>query len=136
MTPEGEVKKRVKKILDQYKPDCWYFMPAARAYGQAGIPDFIGVYGGRMFAIETKAGNNKPTELQLIQAYKINEAGGKMFIIREDNVYQLSDWMRTLPQAALKNAISLLDYNRMYEGLCRKLYEELHRKSYELPKSR
>lgn len=94
MTPEGKVKQRVKKILDSYKPDCWYFMPAARAYGQAGVPDFIGLYRNCMFAIETKAGNNEPTPMQVLQMNKIEKAGGKVFTIREDTVYKISDWLR------------------------------------------
>lgn len=93
-TPEHKVKQCVKKVLEQYKPDCWYFMPAARAYGQTGIPDFIGVFHGVMFAVETKAGNNKPTALQVLRMEKIKQAGGVVFVIREDTVYKLADWLR------------------------------------------
>lgn len=96
MTPESKVKQRVKKILDSYKPVCWYFMPSARAYGQAGIPDFIGVFRGWVFAVETKAGNNKPTAMQIMQMNRIERAGGDTFVIREDTVYKLADWLRTV----------------------------------------
>lgn len=102
MTPEGKVKQCVKKILDCYKPGCWYFMPSARAYGQAGVPDFIGVFHHRMFAIETKAGNNKPTPLQVLQMQKIETAGGTVFTIRENTVYQIADWLRYIQHDWIK----------------------------------
>lgn len=113
MTPEGKVKQRVKKILDSYKPDCWYFMPAARAYGQAGVSDFIGLYRNHMFAIETKAGNNEPTPMQVLQMNKIEKAGGKVFTIREDTVYKIADWFRSIHQSWL-NVDAML---RKYRGL-------------------
>lgn len=94
MTPEGAVKQKVKNLLDGYKPDCWYFLPAARAYGSAGVPDFIGVFMGRMFAVETKAGKNKPTTMQVRQMDRIRQAGGKVFVIYGTNVYELAEWLR------------------------------------------
>lgn len=87
MTPEGRVKAQVKKILDSYKPDLWYFMPIPRY--QAGIPDFIGCYYGKLFAVETKAGNNKPTGLQANVISSINRAWGHAIVVNEKNMDEL-----------------------------------------------
>lgn len=96
MTPEGKVKQAVKKILDSHKPDCWYFMPVASAFGAAGTPDFIGVCRGQMFAIETKAGKNKPTAMQNLKMAEIKAAGGVVLVVREGNINSVKEmlgWM-------------------------------------------
>ncbi len=54
MTPEGKVKKKVAELLKQY--GAYYFFPAMGAFGRAGIPDIVGCYRGRFFAVECKAG--------------------------------------------------------------------------------
>lgn len=90
-TPESKVKQAVRKILDSYKPDCWYFMPVGGVFGKAGVPDFVGVCRGRFFAIETKAGKNKPTALQNMQMAAIREAGGVVLVVREDTVNSVAD---------------------------------------------
>lgn len=102
MTPEGKVKEKVKALLDAAGHEVmWYFMPAARVFGKAGVPDFIGVYMGRMFGIETKAGKNQPTALQVFQMGRIESAGGKTFVINEDNLYEIDQWMREVQNDAL-----------------------------------
>ena len=55
MTPEGKVKSAIKKYLDSLAPNCWYFMPIMMGYGRKGIPDIVGCYKGKFFAIEVKA---------------------------------------------------------------------------------
>lgn len=96
MTPESKVKEKVKKLLDSYKPRLWYCMPAARVYGKSGVPDFIGVFHGLFFAVETKARNNKPTAMQLMQMGRIEQAQGDTFVITEDTLYKLAGWLRTV----------------------------------------
>lgn len=86
-TPEGKVKAAVKKLLDQR--NIYYFMPATGGYGRSGVPDFIGCARGKFFAIETKAGNAKPTALQLREMERIKAAGGLAFVINEDNIKDL-----------------------------------------------
>ena len=87
LTPEGRVKARTRKVLEEL--ECWYFMPPANGYGRVGIPDFIGCLNGVFFAIETKAGNNKPTALQLREIDRIKAAGGYAIVVNEENVDDL-----------------------------------------------
>ena len=87
LTPEGRVKARTRKVLEEL--ECWYFMPPANGYGRVGIPDFIGCLNGVFFAIETKAGKNKPTALQLREIDRIKAAGGYAIVVNEENVDDL-----------------------------------------------
>ena len=86
-TPEAIVKKKVRKILDEH--GCYYFFPATHGYGRSGVPDIIGCYKGRFFAIECKAGNNKPTALQERELRRINEAHGVTFVANETNTDEI-----------------------------------------------
>ena len=91
-TPEGKVKAAVKKLLDNY--GAYYFMPATGGFGKSGVPDIVGCYKGEFFAVECKAGNNKPTALQEKQMNKIKTADGIALVINEDNLEELELWLK------------------------------------------
>ena len=65
MTPEGKVKKEIKRVLDAF--NVYYLMPVQMGIGAAGL-DFHCVvrFGdhGLAFFIETKAPGEKPTDRQ------------------------------------------------------------------------
>lgn len=87
MTPEGKVKAKLKKIL--VDNDIYYVMPATGGYGNSGAPDFLICLNGVFVGIETKAAKNKPTALQQKNLDRITEQGGLAFVVNENNV----DWM-------------------------------------------
>jgi hypothetical protein len=62
MTPEGKVKKEVKKLLERFS--VYYYMPVPGGYGKAGKGDFICCVAGYFLAIETKKDKGELTELQ------------------------------------------------------------------------
>lgn len=80
-TPEGKVKDAIKAFLKSL-PGCWFFMPVSNGMGAHGVPDFIGVYRGRFFAIEAKApGKEKnTTPLQDRVIGLIRAAGGHVVV--------------------------------------------------------
>ena len=82
MTPEGKVKKRVNKILEKY--GTYYFSPVTGGFGRSGVPDIIVCYLGVFIGIECKAGDNKPTALQLKNLEDIHTNGGWGMIVNED----------------------------------------------------
>ena len=84
MTPEAKVKKKVVDVLK--KGGAYYFFPATGGYGRSGVPDIVGCYRGVFFAIECKAGTNKPTALQEVEMKKIREASGQVLVVNEDNI--------------------------------------------------
>lgn len=83
MRNEADVKKQVKKVLAKYGEELWYFMPPANGYGRSGIPDFLGTFKGNTFAIETKFGNNQPTNNQLREIKALGSADAMVWIVNE-----------------------------------------------------
>lgn len=91
--PESWVKERVKSILKRYS-NILIDMPPASMYGNGGRHDFIICQEGKFWTIETKSGYNKPSELQIMYADQVNDAGGRCYVINEFNyvrVYKIAD---------------------------------------------
>lgn len=86
-TPESKVKKQVKKILDDI--GAYHFSPMMDRYGRSGVPDIIACYKGKFLAIECKAGDNKPTLLQLRNIEDIKRNQGLAIVINEGNIESL-----------------------------------------------
>ena len=93
-TPEAKVKKKVTEQLK--KLGAYYFYAFTGGYGSSGVPDIIGCYRGYFFAIECKAGKNKPTALQEKQMRDIVAAGGVAIVINEENVDEVTERMLQL----------------------------------------
>lgn len=90
-TPEAKVKKRV---VDQLKAlGAYYFYPVTGGYGSSGVPDIVGCYNGRFFAIECKAGTNKPTALQQKNIDAIKASGGAAIVVNEANMMEVTQWI-------------------------------------------
>ena len=65
MTPEGRVKKNIKRILDSF--GVYYFMPVQHGYGAAGLDFHCVVRFGNIpyaFFIEAKKPGGEPTGRQ------------------------------------------------------------------------
>lgn len=88
-TPEGKVKQRVKKVLDEL--GCYWFMPVTTGYSRSGVPDFIACVNGRFVGIETKSihSSHTLTKLQERNIKQIEQSKGAAFVINEDNVEDL-----------------------------------------------
>ena len=93
-TPEGKVKAQVRRILDER--GVYYFCPATGGYGRSGVPDIIGCCHGVFFAIECKAGKNKPTPLQQKNIDSIAAQGGAVWVVNEENMKGVTAWLTTL----------------------------------------
>ena len=83
-TPEGKIKKKLDKMLKYEK--VWFYSPQAGPFGRAGIPDRVAIAGdGKFIGIECKADRSKkPTALQLKCMQEIEDAGGKCFVVCDD----------------------------------------------------
>lgn len=86
MTPEKKVKQKVVDMLRKHDPDIYFFYPVAGGYGSAGIPDIVGCYCGRFFAIECKAGKGKTTALQEKNIDRIRKSEGRVMVVNEGNL--------------------------------------------------
>ena len=87
MTPEKRVKTKVVAILKEL--GTYYFYPVTGGYGASGVPDIVGCYKGRFFAIECKAGKGKTTALQEKNIAQIIAQGGLAMVINEDNIEEV-----------------------------------------------
>lgn len=96
MKREADVKAAVKKVLEKFHKDAWYFMPVPTGFGTQGVPDFICCIKGRFIGIETKFGGNKMTEWQQRTQLRISEAGGTVLLITENNVGGLEATIRAM----------------------------------------
>ncbi len=92
MTPEAKVKREVVRQLKEL--GAYYFYPVTGGYGRSGVPDIVGVYQGRFFGIECKAGTNKPTALQQKNLDDIVAAGGIGVVVNEDNMATIAEFLR------------------------------------------
>jgi Holliday junction resolvase len=93
-TPEVKVKK---KVVAQLKAlGAYYFYPVTGGYGASGVPDIVGCYKGKFFAIECKAGKNKPTPLQQKNIDAITAQGGAALVVNEENMNEVTEWITTL----------------------------------------
>lgn len=93
-TPEKRVKNKVVALLKQH--GAYYFFPATHGFGRSGVPDVVGCLNGYFFAVECKAGTNKPTQLQQRELAAIGAAGGRALVINENNFDELADLLRHL----------------------------------------
>ena len=94
MTPEGKVKKQVKKILDDL--GAYHFSPMTAGYGKSGVPDIIACYKGMFIGIECKAGKNEPTLLQKHNMKLINAQGGLAIVVNEGNIEALLSQLKEI----------------------------------------
>lgn len=83
MTPEGRVKRMVKRALDTMGEDCWRFMPVQSGYGSPAL-DYLLSIRGRFVAIETKAPGKKLTALQEGTKAAIEAAGGIVLVVWDE----------------------------------------------------
>ena len=94
MTPEKKVKAKVVSVLKGY--GAYYFYPVAGGYGAAGIPDIVGCYNGRFFAIECKAGKGKTTALQDKNIAQIHGQAGYAIVVNETNTQDVAEMMKRI----------------------------------------
>lgn len=90
-TPEGKVKDKIKKLLKQHH--AYFTMPVMTGFATNGTPDFAICSHGRYLAIEAKAGDAAPTELQWARLTEVQRAGGSTMVVNENNLRVLEDWL-------------------------------------------
>ncbi len=91
MTPEGAVKAKVTALLKKY--EAYYHMPVMNGMGAPSL-DYVICSKGRFGAVETKAGNKKPTPRQEQTIAKMRAAGAAVFVVNEESgMEELELWL-------------------------------------------
>lgn len=94
MAGEKNFENRIKKFLED--EGCYFIKHFANAYTKSGIPDLLVCCNGNFVAVEVKASNGKPSELQLYNIHKINEAGGFGVIVCPEQFDDLKEVIKCL----------------------------------------
>lgn len=92
-TPEGKVKDKVKRLLQDY--GCYYFMPVQTGYGAPTL-DFLICCEGVFIAVETKAPGKKPTARQEMTIQQMQKAGAVVLVIDGDNISTLEYMLKRI----------------------------------------
>lgn len=80
MAREKTFENKIKKYLESR--GAWFIKYWAGAqYTKSGIPDILACVNGHFVGIEVKAQDGKPSDLQLLNVQKINDAGGFAFVL-------------------------------------------------------
>lgn len=80
MAQEKNFENKIKTFLMTHR--AWFIKYwAGSQFTKSGIPDILACVNGQFVAIEVKAPNGKPSELQLHTIKKIREAGGFAFVL-------------------------------------------------------
>lgn len=79
MAQEKLFENRIKAYIDDL--GGWHVKFFANRMTRSGIPDILACVGGYFVAIEVKAQNGHPSELQKYHCRKIRESGGFAFIV-------------------------------------------------------
>lgn len=82
MAQEKNFENKIKKYIEDQ--DGWQVKFFANRMTKNGIPDILACINGYFLAIEVKAQNGKPSELQKHHVKKINDAGGYAIILYPD----------------------------------------------------
>lgn len=105
---ENQIKKYLKE------QDCWYVKFFANSYTKKGIPDLLCCVNGHFVAIEVKAANGKPSELQEWNIQKIKDARGIGIILYPKDFNKFKQLVQTLKRSD-KDYSMLWDLNVILE---------------------
>ena len=95
MASEKNFENKIKAYLKE--KGAWYIKYwGGGNFTKAGIPDLLICYKGKFIAVEVKAENGKPSELQLYHIRKIKEAGGKAFLLYPKNFDEFKQYIESI----------------------------------------
>lgn len=94
MAAEKQFENRIKKYLTEQ--GVWYVKYFANGFTKSGIPDILACCNGHFLAIEVKAENGRPSELQLHHIEKIKQSGGCAVIVKPSQFEELKQLIQEL----------------------------------------
>ena len=95
MAGEKNFENKIKQFLKD--EGCWFVKYwAGAAFTKEGIPDLLICCNGRFIGCEVKAKNGKPSELQIYNIKKIQEAGGIAMVLYPNQFDEFKDLIRKL----------------------------------------
>lgn len=101
MGAEKNFESRLRKFLND--EGCYEVKFFANSFTKSGIPDILCCCNGYFIAIEVKALNGKPSELQKWNINKINLAGGIGVILYPDQFDKFKELIKWLKADVYNN---------------------------------
>lgn len=137
--PEKLFEGRVKDWLKAH--GCWFFKVFGNAYQRSGIPDIVGCVNGRMFGIEVKAANGRPSPLQLHELEGIRRAGGRTWILYPKDFDRFKEEFEDMMNEERNIEVLIEDYRKikdlydrassLYNGIKEKIEELIDEEGYK-----
>lgn len=87
MALEKIYENKIKRYLKER--GCYEVKYHGNAYSTNGTPDILACVNGYFLAIEVKAPEGKPTELQLAKIAEIRKAGGFAYVVYPSGWFKL-----------------------------------------------
>ena len=113
MADEKNFENKIKNFLDEQ--GCWYVKYFANAYTKKGIPDLLCCVNGYFLAIEVKAENGKPSDLQKWNVSKIRHCGGHAFILKPSQFESFCKLVKELKAKGTQSVyIDTKDFRNLY----------------------
>lgn len=109
MAEEKNFENKVKKFLKDKGAWVLKYWGGA-AYTKSGIPDLLVCCSGYFLGIELKASKGKPSDLQLYQLRKIEEAGGIGILLYPKDFEQFKQYIEHLQAGELPTNLYYGDY--------------------------
>ena len=93
---ENKIKAYLKSI------DAYFIKTHGDRFSKVGTPDIIACVNGHFVAVEVKAENGKPSELQLYHLEQIRKAGGNSFLLYPKGFEDFKNYCENLLTSQLK----------------------------------
>ena len=102
MASEKIFETKVKNYIESV--GGWQVKFFANMMTKSGIPDILACINGYFVAVEVKAKNGKPSELQKYHVAKINDAGGYAVILYPNQYEEFKQLVKCLNDNAIGRA--------------------------------
>lgn len=113
MAAEKIFENKIKKFLDDQ--GCWYVKYFANRMTKSGIPDILACVNGYFVAIEVKASNGKPSELQYYHRDKIRKAWGISIILYPEQFEEFKKLVEILKRDEVMNYAFAYEYQYKFD---------------------
>lgn len=94
MAREKTFENKVKAFLKSI--GAYYIKTHGDRFSKVGTPDILACVNGHFVAVEVKAENGKPSELQLYHLEQIENAGGLAFLLYPKDFEQFEQKIKNL----------------------------------------
>ena len=111
---EGRIKKYFHSIgiypagypTDRMKVEMigWYTKIWGGGYQKSGIPDILACVNGMFVAVEVKASDGRPSELQKLNVKRINKSGGIAVFLYPEGFEQFKELMKGVIECSTHTA--------------------------------